>query len=360
MKTHIALFDMDGVLLESRGYHIALQETVQWLAMDLGLPDLRLSAADIAAFEAGGVTCEWDEAAICHAVMLRLRAGLDAPASFAAAAARLAEPDLLPLHPLQRAEKLLVELPPQPPSSLAQGLRQVLRQARDIHTSPSQRLFQELVLGSAAYARAYGLPPQRQSNSYLSMHDQPLLTESSRGALDAWLAQPGCSGAIFTSRPNQPPPGVFGTPEAEIGAALVGLESLPISGRGGLCWLAEHRQLDPQELIKPHAVHALSALQLALGAPYSQALASAMCLGWDGQLGSAWATLDGAEVSVFEDTRGGLLSLAVAQQILARHGIQFQAHLYGIAVRPVKVAALQAAGAAVYSDLSAALCAAGI
>ena len=56
----ILLFDMDGVLLESLGYHIALQETVRIMANSLGFGDLTLSADDIAAFEAGGINKEWD------------------------------------------------------------------------------------------------------------------------------------------------------------------------------------------------------------------------------------------------------------------------------------------------------------
>ena len=66
----ILLFDMDGVLLESLGYHMALQETVRIMAKALGFGDLTLSADDIAAFEAGGINKEWDEAAICTALLL--------------------------------------------------------------------------------------------------------------------------------------------------------------------------------------------------------------------------------------------------------------------------------------------------
>ena len=66
----ILLFDMDGVLLESHGYHLALQETVRYMAKVLGLEDLSLSDDDIATFEAGGITNEWDEAAISTALLL--------------------------------------------------------------------------------------------------------------------------------------------------------------------------------------------------------------------------------------------------------------------------------------------------
>jgi FMN phosphatase YigB (HAD superfamily) len=66
----ILLFDMDGVLLESHGYHLALQETVRRMALALGFWDASLSSNDIAAFEAGGITSEWDVAAISTALLL--------------------------------------------------------------------------------------------------------------------------------------------------------------------------------------------------------------------------------------------------------------------------------------------------
>ena len=113
MSYRIALFDMDGVLLESLGYHIALQETVRQAALELGLNDPPLSMEAIASFEAGGITCEWDEAAICHAVMLKWPAGRPGlKEAIEATARRLGEADLLPLAPLERAEKLLVEMEP--------------------------------------------------------------------------------------------------------------------------------------------------------------------------------------------------------------------------------------------------------
>ena len=38
----IFLFDMDGVLLESHGYHLALQETVRRMARALGVGEVTL------------------------------------------------------------------------------------------------------------------------------------------------------------------------------------------------------------------------------------------------------------------------------------------------------------------------------
>ena len=66
----ILLLDMDGVLLAPWGYHKALQETVKLVAQTLGFGNKTLSDEDIAAFEAVGITNEWDSSAISIALML--------------------------------------------------------------------------------------------------------------------------------------------------------------------------------------------------------------------------------------------------------------------------------------------------
>ena len=66
----ILLFDMDGVLLESGGYHHAFQETVNLVGRLLGYQRVKLTPQDIAAFEAAGVFSEWDSSAMCAALLL--------------------------------------------------------------------------------------------------------------------------------------------------------------------------------------------------------------------------------------------------------------------------------------------------
>ena len=119
----IFLFDMDGVLLESLGYHRALQETVRLMSKALGFGNLTLSVDDIATFEAGGINNEWDEAAICTALLLEVAWKIDpkivlpvsnitpkAPTiklpsalDFNSLAQQLSSLDLIHLDPLERA-----------------------------------------------------------------------------------------------------------------------------------------------------------------------------------------------------------------------------------------------------------------
>jgi hypothetical protein len=66
----LILFDMDGVLLEPRGYHTALQASVKRIGQALGVPQAELTEDQIARFEALNITNEWDSVAICAAIIL--------------------------------------------------------------------------------------------------------------------------------------------------------------------------------------------------------------------------------------------------------------------------------------------------
>jgi hypothetical protein len=370
----ILLFDMDGVLLESRGYHLALQETVRRMALSLGFGEATLAPDDIAAFEAGGITCEWDEAAISTALMLenawqddpdlRPPGSLAAPApsrstprpvpDFQALALALSESNLFPLLPLERAERLFLDLyrlsPPQ-----ADLLRELFRTARDPHRSLTHRTFQELVLGSDDFSETYGMPACLATESYLLKYDRPLLSLENSARLKDWIAVSGHAAAVLTSRPSRPPAGVFGTPEAELGAALVGLEGIPIAGWGGLCWLGLQRQADPQTFLKPSAVQALAALRQALGEPQESALSAAAELVATGKADRGWDQFGGAEVSVFEDTSGGINSLRRAREVLDAAGIHLVCTYFGIGQNPLKVRSLRDCGAQVFPSLAEAL-----
>jgi hypothetical protein len=371
----ILLFDMDGVLLEPRGYHRALQKTVALVGRLLGYRAVNLTPEDIVAFEAAGVASEWDSAAICAALLLEnlwaeypllalpptlawpARPRHDvAPPNFRSFTRLLAQPHLQGLPPLKRAEHLLL-------GKADQAIKNILRNARQIEGSLTHRIFQELVLGSRVFAETYGLSPSlRQAQdvapdteSYLLQYDRPTLSEPARAKLIQWLRDANHRAVIFTGRPSRPPAGHLSTPEAEIGAHGAGLEALPIVGLGGLSWLSAQRGCDPEAFLKPSAVHTLTALRLALGDPLEGALEAAATLVLDGQPDAAWKALCGAQVYVFEDTVSGLESIRAAQNILGEIGVPIRVNLFGIADSEPKRRALEAAGAIVTPTLSVAL-----
>ncbi|HTX89641.1 MAG TPA: hypothetical protein VMC09_00370 [Anaerolineales bacterium] len=370
----ILLFDMDGVLLESLGYHLALQETVRRMASRLGFGEATLAPDDIAAFESGGVTCEWDEAAIATALLLETawkeEPGCGVPDSLARAepprtdprpapdfhalALALTSPALLSFHPLERAERHFLGSNSFD-SAQAGILRELLREARNPRRSLTHRTFQELVLGSREFENAYHLPAVLDTESYLLKYDRSNLTEAESTRLRGWMSAPGQRAVVITSRPSKPPAGIFSTLEAELGAKLIGLEDIPIMGWGGMVWLGEQRRVDPQTFLKPSPIHALAGMRMALGESQEAALAVAADLVEANRSDEIWQELADTQVTVFEDTPGGIRSLQAARAILGRAGIEIDAKYYGIAQKQIKIESLARNGASVYPTLREAL-----
>lgn len=375
----ILLFDMDGVLVEPHAYHRALQRTVSLVGQALGLSGLALQPADIAAFEGAGIASEWDSAAISAALTLahawtvdpqrRLPGELPAnppsalrldPPDFQAFAARLGRADLRDLRPLARTARLLLDDGAPFSPEQQRDLQTILNTARQIDGSFTHRLFQEMILGSRVFAKVYGLRPFLECESFLLAYDRPTLSEDERQALLVWLQASGSRMVIFTSRPSHAPGGFFGVPEAEMGARLAGLEEAPMAALGGLSWLSRRLNRDAETFLKPNPVHALVALRLALGGETVESLESAAALALEGCLEASWEAMEGAQVLVYEDTAGGLASVAAAQKLLADKGVRIETHPYGIAGEARKRRALEAYGAEVFPTLAAALRRAGV
>lgn len=370
----ILLFDMDGVLIEPRAYHQALSETVTMMGYALGYRDVNLTREDIEVFESVGVTSEWDSAAICSALLLRrvwkVFSEITLPPApplpelpqhdmpipdFQSFFRSQAMEDTTGMPALSRAEYALLADCQTLTETQVIALRDLLRGARRIDRSLTHHIFQELVLGSQVFHTIYSLEPFQVTKSYLLTYDRPALSQETRDQLLAWSAQPDHTSVVFTNRPSQSPPGFFGTPEAELGMKMLGLEKLPFVGRGCLAWLAEAREVDPDTLLKPSAVHSLTALRRALDDPLEEALDLSIALVLDKETDSSWQALREATVYVFEDSIKGLRSALAAQEALSLAGVTIQLHLVGVSTSPTKRLALEIAGAQVFSDITSAL-----
>jgi hypothetical protein len=368
------LFDMDDVLLKPGAYHRALKQTVHLVAASLGYGELTLSQEAIQAFESAGVYSEWDTSAICAALMLEAAWDFDPgiqlpgiitiqpggfrpihPPDFSRFASRLKDPELQDLRPLARTERLLLDDEGRFTPSQSAQIRSILRTARATDGSLTHCTFQELVLGSEVYAQTYQRPAVLNVHSYLQSYDVPLIRVDSVATIQRWLKDPAHAAAIFTSRPSLPLPGVFSTPEAEMGASLVGLENLPIIGLGSLLWLTQQYKAGAQAFVKPSPVHVLSALLLALGYPNLTCLQEAAALALDGIANPMWKDLEGAEIAVFDDSPAGLGSAISARECLAAARLPVKMDLFGIASDSQKVAALESLDAKTYPDITEAL-----
>lgn len=373
MALTIILFDMDGVLLEAHGYHRALQETVKLISQGLGFNSFLLTPDQIAKFEASGVTNEWDTAAICAALLLIQAWKFDPTVSLPEKLCDLKVRDQGLMAPeidsfiqtihlqgnqvLEFAEQSLVDNGDSLNRTQKEVIRNLLRNGREISKSLTKRIFQELVLGSKQFETSYKKQARLDVQSYLTQFDKAVLNSNSLRLLTDWLDEKEHSASIFTNRPDNSMNDFFGTPEAENGALLVGLEQLPIMGSGSLSWAAQkHNSGGPLHLyFKPSAVHSLSALQLALGASLDQALSNSISLADGNGSQQDWFDLDRAHVFVVEDTSGGFKSALAAKNLLKELGIELQITLLGIAEHSAKAQALRETGADVFENVNLSL-----
>ncbi|MFO7944397.1 MAG: hypothetical protein R6U51_08900 [Anaerolineales bacterium] len=368
---NILLFDMDGVLLEPRGYHRALQETVQTIGESLGFKNPQLSQKEIYAFEAAGITSEWDSAAIILGLMMReiwqtqpemnppdtlpptpTGSRTRQPPQWRAFLTKLGKQEETQRTPRERAAEFLKK---DLSSDKQEMIENLVAGAHEARRSITHRTFQEFVLGSERFQKVYQLRPQFNCRSYLEQYDRPLLSSHSSKKLSDWLNNEGQSSAILTNRPSQPLEDHFGTPEAEMGAALVGLEDLPIIGHGEIAWLAEEREQPLGHVRKPSPVHTLAALLVSLGTPKLHALQASDEFVHDKQAGEIWQNLHQNTVYVFEDTPPGFQSARSAQEILDTAGFNLDLRLIGIAVDEEKGGVLRNWGGKVYPNIDLAL-----
>jgi phosphoglycolate phosphatase-like HAD superfamily hydrolase len=394
----IFLFDLDGVLLNSAGYHRSLIETVRLLSLTLGFGDRGLTQEEIDAFEARDITAEWDSSALCAALLLvtaweadddvslptRPPLGLPRPARHAFPDIRrfLAELDRRrPNDPLAEAEASLLRRIDSRRPDHAASVRSLLAGARSLDDSLTFRLVQMYNLGSRRFEEIYGEAAGMESPSCLETYDLPTLNALERASLLRKLDQAGRSAAIVTNRPSSSPlrlrsrrpgapkrvhrpgvlpggqaGGVFDTPEAEIGVRAAGFDRLPRVAAGDLGWQATALGLDVQSFLKPSPVHMLAGLLRAIGNDGVQAVEMAIRLAHGGGgMEPAWRAVDGARLVLFEDAPKGHTSARRAVEILRSNDVSVDLAAYGIATNPDKVAALTAVGARIFPHVGQAL-----
>jgi hypothetical protein len=393
---HLLLLDVDGVLVDARGYLKALQDSVAHFSRRMGIGDHPPTEEEVRVFEAHGLGCEWDSGSLLVAYLLleRLRrepafplppAWPDALSALAAHPHPVPHPDYAALARqvagqmqkwpsaaqaaravLRNEAQAIPELAPSLPA-LAALLDTLLGHTYDFYRAPLTRHFQHLVIGSQAVAKTYDIVPDFESPAYLRQYDRPLLSVPTRVRLDEAVAREQARIALYTARPSLPPVEVDGptagySPEAEIARALVGLEAYPIIGMGKMRWLAEQVGQEVGRLVKPSPVQALAAVGTAWSGQERPALEAALAFHdtdeprQAGPWPSPLAQVGPATVHVFEDTPGGLAAVERACEALRAAGRPISWQLHGIApADSPKAAMMRARGVPVYASINEAL-----
>ncbi len=380
MTQHLFLFDVDGVLVEARGYLRALQDTVAYFSRHMGVGEHPPTEEEIRIGEAQGMTSEWDSAPTYIATLLleRLRRGPDFPLPAQwddALAALAARPQSLP-HPdyaavaarvgaRLRAYGLgTVEVAPTAREVLWEEAQRTLPAALhpavdalldsllgDTHTfaaCPITQHFQHLALGSRNIPATYGVPPTFETYSYLERYDRPRLHEETRRTLLDAEAAGNLRIAIYTARPSLPPKGVTTStlgysPEAEIILAALGLEQIPLISLGRIAWLASETGERTAALLKPSPVQAFAAIGAALSGEEIPALWAAYTFHRHGELRPPLTLSTPTVVHLFEDGPSNIRAVAEAVAQLRRAGLPLRYRAYGIASPGGPKAAMMAA-----------------
>ena len=339
MSKKIIIFDVDGVLIESHGYHQAFKDTVRIGAKELGF-DVTLSDEDIAQFEGMGISSEWHSSAACMAVLL-ISGTFDLAPLFASIAKEQAE---IPVRiRLERAvEYMAKEAGVDPARPVA-----IIQNSETIQSFPFD-IFQEMILGSAGFEEIYGIKSSLDIESYLYKYDKPLLSVSSKKQLFDWLQKPERGSAIMTNRPTRE------MPDAKYAQKLTGLEKIPVSGYGDMGWLAEKFGGEAANYSKPSPIHALSAVLASFGKESNLSLLEAHAA-TKGEFSKDIMRLDGYEFWVLEDTPAGMMSAGAMGKLLRAQGVDVKVNKFGITNSPVKAGYLKAQGAQVFENVNHAL-----
>lgn len=374
----IILFDVDGVLVHSRAYHLGLQKTVEYFSRRMGLVEPHtLTQREIDVFEAQSITVEWESSAISVAALLleRMRitptpalshrqrrwervakpggggnfwAALDALAErrvpvprpdFEALARRVgaATPNGdRPSHAALRLfeSQIAGEAWAQPLTPL---LHHLLADCYDIDRSPTNQVVQNFAIGDEAYRQSYGLAPLFQGPALLETEDTPLLNAALRDRLLAERAAGRLHFALYTARPSLPPIEVRAplrgyTPEAELALKLVSLnEAVPVIAFGKLEWAARQIGRTAMDFVKPSPVQALAAIAAARTGRELDALEAALAIERGQALPPIYAACAGEHVHVFEDSASSLRAVRHAVERLNTYGLGLTLTRHGIA-----------------------------
>lgn len=380
----IFLIDLDSVLVEPRGYRMAIQSALAYFTRLMGLGDLYPGEEVIANLEAINMTSEWDITPILltavFEALLEQNPTLGLPGDVLAAcdivrSANVKKPELdlteLPdilggyFKPGMEYASLAFELnkvgAKQPPFPLLVDhplLNALLLNTRAMDGAITTRVFQHFTLGSQRFEELTRLPRLFDSISYLENYDQVLLSTRTRDLLlDQWKNQK-LGAAIYTARPSLPEmdgaTSYHYSPEAEVALETLGLIELPLIGAGKIGWLAQRMNVPTHELAKPSPVQALAAIAAAVTRQTGTSLRAAADFHLNGNLG-LFEEFPELSIHVFEDSGGNAASVRRAVDQLSEAGCACTFTAWGISENPAKQQALLKAGATLLPEINQAI-----
>ena len=376
---NILLLDVDGVLVEDRGYRAGLIATINCFSQMMGQGDRAPDPDVIEVFHAHGFTNEWD---VCpFAIGMLIISALRAQPGLSLAAAPLdglltqfrtvragsidyrawfAGTRDRPGRPSERALSLLTDvlagLPVSDSTRAAtrSALDELLSDPHDFPNATVTQVFQEYVLGSSLFEEVYRTRPRFDFSSLLYDEDRSALNAEARSVLLDLIASHEARMCVYTARPSLPPievanwlstndraPAGF-SPEAELAMQLVDLGDVPLIAMGRMQWLAERVGTKAEYVTKPAPVQALAAILAAVSRREGDSLLAAYRLVSEGEAIDALAGLKDRPVDVWvvEDARLGVHAAGGAIDLLRKHAVDARLRVLGISPGGPKADAL--------------------
>ena len=396
MIKSIVLFDIDGVMVNPRGYRESVKATLKYFFRKMDLIN-NLPGDDIPAlFESVGITSEWDMIPICLAIAIDtvLEKVKDNNVF-------LTDFDQT-FEYIKNIKKSNLEIDYAtyingisnqilngnvPPGTLLSDIvhgkfanpfnylskhpifSELFLNTRDIHKSLTLQVFQNYVLGNDLFKEVYNKEPVINSSSYLRNYDIPKLNPENNRKICKLLEEGIMNFAIYTARPSLAPREVedcgYGySPEAEIAVELNKLIGLPLIGLGKVSYIAQENGINPEELIKPSPYQALAgifaaltknelfALELAFDLLYKKENAKILDLFKSSNVDQDGMIID---LHIFEDSMSGIQAGKEASDVLLSVGVKTNFHAWGISQDLIKSNVLKNNGISVYKDINAAL-----
>ena len=387
------LLDIDGVLLEAHGYRLACIDTINDLLRQMGQPDLSVDRSVTDAFEAKGISAEWDMVPLTLAAFTNWYCSLtgirfeddyfppdcgrvritdkDAFRSMLNGMigeySRLLDPKLNVIDAIRLACE----------SGKSDGLK-ILRKmplwgrfftnTLDPETCPYFRHLMCRIIGSEEFESFYGMPAPVCSEPYLVTKDHPLISKRWRSLLPE-LSGNGIYPVVMTYRPTRLPVSggnnkalyYVNTPDGECALRLLGWDDgrIPMIGSGSLCYIEDKYGVRREYYVKPHPFHALASMLRTLCSEMRALETARQLCELDPQKdpNPAAEILSPAKkirLSVFEDSVSGIQCTKNAADVLCRWGYEVELLPCGIMTTEEKTRKLMDAGAELYPYINAA------
>lgn len=387
------LLDIDGVLLESNGYRLACLTAATHFLHRFGQPNIAVETAVWEAYEACGITAEWDMVPLILLSFLDMyytdTGETPSTECFNGGCSTICYNNqkefterLLGYIPKFRKmvipnaavfsgihDALLCGSDALPKLRGTELLKEMLTDTLNPHSCPFFAYLMTLLLGSETFRSFYGIEPPIDTPSLLETADRKLISEENRVLLPTLPAK-GIYPVIMTYRPTLLPKTECGgnktsayfvnTPEGECALRLLGWDDgrMPVIGAGSLCWIEEKYQLARETYVKPHPMHALSAMLYPLCGSETEALELARALCGDEphtdirRVFELLPKSSPVRLSVFEDSVTGIGSCINAAEVLRKHGYSVRTDLNGIKTTPKKNERLLEIGAELYDNFN--------